>query len=299
MRVGPAVALLVLALPLGIALPACAQRGGSHGGGSHGGGSHGGFTGGSAPAFRGSSGGYRPSAPASGSARFAAGSRFTNGSPRTGYPGRYSNNVRRSFAPGLRASNARPAYGAGTYGANNGSRRHPYSSPYRAGYGAAGFGFVPWIGPDYAGYPDDDGYDDGYAEGSYDPNYGAAPDDAANEEGAPGYPGPGYPGPGYPGPGYPGQGYPGQGYQGQPPIPYQAPPALSRPAAASAPLTMEAVTLVFKDGRPAEHIHNYILTRTTLLILDEHHRDIPVDELDLAATQKANRDSGVDFHLPG
>lgn len=290
MRVGPAVALLALALPLGIALPACAQRGGSHGGGSHGGGSHGGFSGGPAPAFRGSSGGYRPSASASGPARFTAGSRFTNGYPRTGYPGRYSNNVRRNFAPGVRVSNARPAYGAGTYGANDRDHRHPYRSPYRAGYGAAGFGFVPWIGSDYGGYPDDDGgYDDGYAEGSYDPNYGAAPDDAANGDGAPGYQGPGYPGPGYAGPGYP----------DQPPIPYQAPPAQSRPAAAaSAPLPMEAVTLVFKDGRPAEHVHNYILTRTTLSILDEHHRDIPVDELDLAATQKANRDSGVDFHLP-
>jgi hypothetical protein len=150
----------------------------------------------------------------------------------------------------------------------------------------AGFGFVPWIGSDYVGYVDD-GYDNGYADnsygdGSYDPNYGAAPYDAANGDGAPEYPGPGYP---------------GQGYQDQPPIPYQAAPHNTQPAAA--PLPMEAVTLVFKDGRPAEHIHNYILTRTTLSILDEHHRDIPIDELDLAATQKANRDSGVDFHLPG
>ena len=157
----------------------------------------------------------------------------------------------------------------------------------------AGFGFVPWLGSDYLGYPDDgydNGYaDNGYAEGSYDPNDGSAPYDAAGEDGGPGYPGQEYAGPGYP----------GQGYQDQPPIPYQARPQNSQPAATSAPLPMEAVTLVFKDGRPAEHIHNYILTRTTLSILDEHHRDIPIDELDLAATQKANRDSGVDFHLPG
>lgn len=283
MRVGPVVALLVLALPLGIALPASAQRGGSHGGASHGGGSHGGFSSHSAPAFRGSSSGFRPSASGAAPARFAPSSRLANG-----YPGRYSNNVRRDFAQGARASNARPAYGAGRYGTNDRDHRHPYRSPYRAGYGVAGFGFVPWLGSDYLGYPDDgydNGYaDNGYAEGSYDPNDGSAPYDAAGEDGGPGYPGPGYP---------------GQGYQDQPPIPYQARPQNSQPAATSAPLPMEAVTLVFKDGRPAEHIHNYILTRTTLSILDEHHRDIPIEELDLAATQKANRDLGVDFHLPG
>jgi hypothetical protein len=59
-----------------------------------------------------------------------------------------------------------------------------------------------------------------------------------------------------------------------------------------------AVTLVFKDGRPAEEIHNYILSRTTLTILDNRSRQIPVGDLDLAATEQANRGSGVDFHLP-
>ncbi len=56
--------------------------------------------------------------------------------------------------------------------------------------------------------------------------------------------------------------------------------------------------LVFKDGRPSLEIHNYALTRTTLYVLDQHHRDIPVDDIDLAATQKANRDAGVDFRIP-
>ena len=60
----------------------------------------------------------------------------------------------------------------------------------------------------------------------------------------------------------------------------------------------DAVTLVFKDGRPSEQIHNYILTRTTLYVRDQHHRDIPLDQLDFAATQKLNRDAGVDFQLP-
>jgi hypothetical protein len=275
MRLVPAVALLII----GIALPVCAHgasHGGSHGG--FGGGSRGGFSArsasGSAAVSRSSNGGgFRASAPG----RSAGIPNYTN---------RYASNMRRSFAPGGgagRVANARASYGTRTYGNQAyrpDNRRHPYRSPYRTGFGIApwiGSGIGPgWIGSDYVGYPDDDS-DNGYAEGSYDPNYGAAPYDAANDDGAPGYP--------------------GQGYQDQPPIPYQTPRQNFQTA--SAPLTMEAVTLVFKDGRPAEHIHNYILTRTTLSILDQHHRDIPIDELDLAATQKANRDSGVDFQLPG
>jgi hypothetical protein len=35
-----------------------------------------------------------------------------------------------------------------------------------------------------------------------------------------------------------------------------------------------------------------------LYVRDEHHRDIPLDQLDIDATQKVNRDAGVDFQLP-
>jgi hypothetical protein len=60
----------------------------------------------------------------------------------------------------------------------------------------------------------------------------------------------------------------------------------------------DAVTLIFKDGRPPELIHNYILTRSTLYVGERHHPDIPVDQLDLVATAQVNRDAGIDFHLP-
>lgn len=59
-----------------------------------------------------------------------------------------------------------------------------------------------------------------------------------------------------------------------------------------------AVTLVFKDGRAPETIHNYALTRTTLYVTDAKPQEIPVADLDLAATEKANRDAGVKFSLP-
>jgi len=61
----------------------------------------------------------------------------------------------------------------------------------------------------------------------------------------------------------------------------------------------EAVTIVFKDGRPAEKIQNYVLTRTTIYVMDQHHRVIPTEQLDLDATVKVNHDAGIEFQLPG
>jgi hypothetical protein len=74
---------------------------------------------------------------------------------------------------------------------------------------------------------------------------------------------------------------------------YQRP--LSPPAE---PEPEDAVTLVFKDGRPREQIHNYMLTRTTLYVQGKRLREIAVADLDLDATAKVNREAGVDFRLP-
>jgi hypothetical protein len=75
-----------------------------------------------------------------------------------------------------------------------------------------------------------------------------------------------------------------------------APTAQSRPSADSD--SDDAITLIFKDGRPPELIHNYILTRKTLYVGERHHPEIPVDQLDLIATAQVNHDAGIDFHLP-
>ncbi len=63
--------------------------------------------------------------------------------------------------------------------------------------------------------------------------------------------------------------------------------------------TEGAVKLVYKDGRPSEEIYNYMLTRTRLYVQDGHRREIAVDDLDLEAMQKANKEAGADFRLPG
>jgi hypothetical protein len=75
---------------------------------------------------------------------------------------------------------------------------------------------------------------------------------------------------------------------------YRAPYSGAPLSATSAP----PVTLVFKDGRPPEQIYNYLLTANTLTVLDKNRRDIPVSQIDLDATAKANLQSGVNFALP-
>ncbi len=89
-----------------------------------------------------------------------------------------------------------------------------------------------------------------------------------------------------------------------PPEQYQ-PPALPPwqpdsviPHPPSNPGTQEAVTLIFKDGRPPQQIHNYLLTRSALYVTEPDRRIIPTSQLDLVATVKVNRDAGVDFRLP-
>lgn len=108
-----------------------------------------------------------------------------------------------------------------------------------------------------------------------------------------------YSDPGYANPAPPSD-YAGQQYAAPPAEQAEvAPPGAYRPAYEKQPEPEAAVTLVFKDGRPNQQIHNYMLTRTTLYVQDEHRREILVEDLDLAATQKINKDNGVDFQLPG
>lgn len=79
---------------------------------------------------------------------------------------------------------------------------------------------------------------------------------------------------------------------------YRAPYQPLQPLS-SEPTPETPVTLVFKDGRPNQQIQNYMLTRTTLYVQEQRLREIPVDQLDLAAMNKINSDAGVEFQLPG
>jgi len=175
---------------------------------------------------------------------------------------------------------------------DHGRYRGVYVSPWGYGYGVG-----PALGwyPGYLGYADDFGYDDDSQDTA--PYYVAngAPDagDYSDQYAPDGSNGPAAP---YPNGSSP-NGYGPDGYG--PVAPAPGPPAPRMPyrpsAQPSAPAGQESITLIFKDGRPAEQIQNYVLTPTTIYA---GRRNIALDEIDIAATQKANRDAGVDFQLP-
>ncbi len=249
----------MVALVVGLAAaPACAQRGGGHGGG---GGGHAGFAAQGGFSHAGGYGGGFRSGYAAGGSAYA---------PRYGAQGRV-------LSGGLGVSGARPAF----YGRGWDRRRYGHRYGVAYGYGAPlDYG---WLDANDPGYDGDDG---SYDVGPYDDGSGVA---------AEGY----------------GQAPP---YDEQPsgdeqPIPYQGPyppenaepaPVASAPTVVAAPALYDndAVTLVFKDGRAPEKIHNYALTRTTLYVTDGRRREIPVAALDMAATEKVNRAAGLSFQLP-
>lgn len=286
-----------------------AQRGGSHGGfsGSHGGfsPSHGGF---SAPSggFSGHSGpSFHGGVRAPGAARFAGPPRYNLGmTPFSAHGFRPVGPA--SAGPGAPYNRPAPIGPRQPY--NGGMHRIPYHSPnggdhhgwdhdgwdhhdghhHWSVYGIYGWGAPLWPGwgwgypyllPSYLDYPDSyDSQPDAYAGASqsypsYEDNgpYEAQPRD---QYGPP----------------------PSGSYT---PWPYGSQPAPSRAEPSSPPLPESPVTLVFKDGRPPQQIHNYLLTATTLSVLDQRRQDIPVDQIDVAATAKVNRDAGVSFALPG
>ncbi|MGD0941597.1 MAG: hypothetical protein ABR905_18015 [Terracidiphilus sp.] len=203
-------------------------------------------------------GGFHSSAPRGFSAPISRGFASPGARPQSLSP-RFATNSSVAIARTSRTSGLGNA-GSGNRG-HDGHHRRPYISPYGAGvlYGP-GYGVID---PYPFGYPDTGGTD-----------VSAAAPDQTNAG----------------------------GYDAQPEVPWQPPTEGQPPAAVSnpplAPESEEAVTIVFKDGRPAEQIHNYILTRSTLFVGDGQRREIPTDQLDLAATAKANRDAGVDFQLP-
>jgi len=278
--------LFAVALAAVVAVgPAYAQ----HGGGGHAGGG-GGFNGGG---FSGHSG-------------FASSGGFSRpmSSGGQGYGSRYGNG-------GAGWGGGRSSYYHGGW-----DRRRGYGYGYGVGVGYLGYG---WPDANDGGY--DSGNDQGYDQG-YDPSYdqGEGSYDAGPYQDGQGA------GPYQNGWGVAADGYAAQapGYAGpasgadQQPVPYVAPvgsgngarvpPSSSAARTASVPRgstvvqpsldDLDAVTLIFKDGRAPVKIYNYALTRTTLYVTDAKRQEIPIASLDLAATEKVNRAAGVRFQLP-
>jgi hypothetical protein len=246
----------------GLTLSVCAQRGGGHSSGGVAGHSSG---------FAGHGGGFAShSAPAFRGAAAPMGRVNFMGSPRLS-ANRYAAAPR--LSPGSAPVARYPERGPSSSDRHSGYRR-PYTPVYGLGLPT---GFSVWPGSLLDSSFLDSGFYDG--PGFYNPS---------------GYGDSGYVNPAPP-PDY------ASGPYAAPPVEQAgvAPPDAYRPAYEK-PLEPEAaVTLVFKDGRPNQQIHNYMLTRTTLYVQDERRREIPVDDLDLAVTQKINKEDGIDFQLPG
>ena len=195
---------------------------------------------------------------------------FSGSAPRSfiGAP-RYAGRSPLSSSPRFLGAGPRNFVSRSSYDNNAIRRRRFYPSRYGYGFPYLGAGWIPpgYLDSGYSDYPDEGPYDDSQAPPNYDAGYDYPPPNAE---------------------------------QPPPPAPfYPSYPSYPQPPQASSPLPdEEAVTLIFKDGRPPEQIRNYAMTRTTLYVRDQHHRDIPLDQLDLDATQKVNRVAGVDFQLP-
>lgn len=74
------------------------------------------------------------------------------------------------------------------------------------------------------------------------------------------------------------------------------------PSAPAAPIAPEPeLTLIFKDGH-TQAIHNYVLTSSDLVVLDEaatgRQQRIPLSKLNLRATENAAQQAGLDFSPP-
>jgi hypothetical protein len=186
--------------------------------------------------------------------------------------------------------------GGGEHGWNHSGHHHDHDNDHHHNhfgfytYYGVGYPFWPWWGwgypyvPNYWSYSDD--YDSqpasNYAASQPYPDYSSGPYQAPPEQAEP-------------------DAEPDQ-EPSYTPWPYSRPapsnyqPQAPQPSSATTPDA--PVTLVFKDGRPNEQIHNYMLTAHTLTVLDPRRRDVPVDQIDLAATARVNREAGVDFALP-
>jgi len=61
----------------------------------------------------------------------------------------------------------------------------------------------------------------------------------------------------------------------------------------------QPLTVIFKSGRGPLKVQNYMMTAKVLTDLDsQHYEQIPLDQIDLAATQQVNRAAGLDFQVP-
>ncbi len=275
---------LLLAVPLFIE-PMWAQHGGGHGGGgghAGGSGSHGGFSGGGhiSGGFSGGGRSFSGSGSGSGAARsFSPPSASRNFSPRSFSQRSFS---QRSFSqrgfsnPGLNRGRREPFRGSRFSGRGFGFNNYCYGFPCRGGY-------YPWA---YGGYYDPywwtdtgSGYDDGYNQDVADAaevnRQNLEDQQMLRQEEADG----------------------DQDSYAPETRPRGLRPGNPAPAAGAA--MFADTVLVFRDQHKQE-VSNYAIVGPTLWSFAPGHTEkIPISDIDVPATTKANQALGVTFRLPG
>ncbi|MGA2906858.1 MAG: hypothetical protein ABSE36_04085 [Terracidiphilus sp.] len=280
---------------LALAMPALAQHGGAHAGsfggrgfsGASGFSSHSAF---SHPAFSQSPGFARPAPPV----RYGAfpGVRFRAFGPQN-YSGPRNYSSLRSPYNRNRFAAGRLSYDPRAAALSRGFDRDRGRNPDRDRFDRRRRDFQNWVVntyPYWPGYPylyDPNSYDLGFDDwddseaaasdtsqsGSYEPDQ--APGNYASDQNGPALLYPPYPNQGYAAP---------VGEAGT-----------AAPAISGMPLTV-----IFKNGRAPITVRNYLMTSRVLTDLDcQHYEQIPLDQIDLAATKRFNTFAGVDFQVPG
>jgi hypothetical protein len=187
-------------------------------------------------------------------------------------------------------------------------RARSFQNWYSLGYpGWLDYGYPidldPWLFSDY----DNSGYDqNNEASGDNNQVYGNQPDypsetNGEPENGAYSEPGSGaYGGPSIENYGQPGQQpppWPGPGASGTAP---ENQPSAPGPGTAFVHPFDGPLTVIFKGGRAPEKMQDYMVTPKVLTDLDtDHYEQIPLDQIDIPATARANRASGLEFQIPG
>lgn len=280
----------VFVVAIALILPAFGQHSGGHGGSAGRGGSMG---------HAGSGGrhtGFSANSGYSGRAGFS-GSRISGriASPRYGGFARPTMPVRFGFGvPNRGLRQHRPLYQPALrnrYGSRNRDRGRRRGYGVAFGYGYPGYGYpYPYvIDPGFYDWGDTSDNDDDRGE-----SVGYAPD---ADNGAPyadsqqGY---------YPQSPYTQDANASQQPSYGPPYQQQSPHPQSYAQAAAPESAEEPITVIFKDGRASKAMRNYMMTSTVLTDVDpQHFERIPLDEIDIPATERINRKHGIDFEVPG
>ena len=277
---------------IALAAPAIAQRGGGHAGsfGGHGSAGHAGFSGSSGFSRAGSF--ARPARPVQFGSMGSVGLRGTGRPNYSQLPIPYNGNRFVASRAPYRLGDA----GLSRTGAGGGDRgRGPYDSDRRNSdpRDARRRSYERWYLSNFPtglgyGYPyviDPGFYDWGDSDNSENDQSSAAPE----------YPVP-YQDNGYGAPGEP----PQEGFAGEvPPWNSQS----QQPAGAGAtvaPMPRQLLTVIFKGGRAPVKMENYMMTAKVLTDLDsQHYEQIPLDQIDFAATRQVNGAADVGFQIPG